>query len=159
MRFRYEGHDRMGRPLRGEFEAATIEAASAKLREDGVFALKLEQATSEPMRTILEHGVVAKKDERFVSPDSLVGPADAGSVEEEVERCKEEMDEDEKKPGPGLASLEDEVAMAVAMARRIRAAIVRESDYMYAPDRCNEFEKDCLREMLAEIAIRRFRES
>ena len=77
MKFRYEGHDKMGRPLKGELEAANQESASSELREREIFALKLEPVTEDQMRTVLEH------------PDPE--PPD---VEAEIEKVRAEADEE-----------------------------------------------------------------
>lgn len=75
MKFRYEGHDKMGRPLKGELEAANQESASSELRAREIFALKLEPVTEDQMRTVLEH------------PE----PPD---VEAEIEKVRAEADEE-----------------------------------------------------------------
>lgn len=157
MKFSYEGHDKMGRPLKGDLEAFNQEAAAAELRAMGVFAMRLEQAGEEPMKTVLEHK--ESVDQRFVPPD-------AGTVEDEIEKVVQEVSID------AYSGIEAEVAYrarsdvlrAVEIAKEIRAAVQKDvpedmqaiirpvgfpqyPDYVYG---------ECLKEMLAEIAVRRF---
>jgi hypothetical protein len=150
MKFSYEGHDKMGRPLKGDLEASNQEAAAAELRAMGVFAMRLEQAGEEPMKTVLEHK--ESVDQRFVPPD-------AGTVEDEIEKVVQEGSDID-----ACSGIEADVLRAVEIAKEIRSAVQKDvpadmqmlvrpvgfpqyPDYVYG---------ECLKEMLAEIAVRRF---
>lgn len=52
-KFRYEGHDKDGKAFTGEIEAKDEAQASEKLRERGIYAMKIEPDGPGPMRTIL----------------------------------------------------------------------------------------------------------
>ena len=169
MRFQYEGHDKMGRPMRGDLEAASEEAASAELREKGVYTLKLEPKTEEPMKTVLEHK--EEPDQRFVAADSLHPAPDHGAVEAEVEKMVAEAEADEAKVGVGaegrleinvtgecrreggMTELQSEVIRAVALAREVRDVL---RDQGCIEPYCEMMEQAALREMIAEAAVRRF---
>lgn len=155
MRFRYEGHDKMGRPLRGELEAGSVEAASADLRAQGVYAMNLEPATVEPMKMVLEHKEQAP-DPRFVPPD----------VESEIEKVVKEADaEAAKTPAPsgccnapsgcrgGMTELQSEVIRATRLAREVRD-VLRDQGCIDAY--CEMMEQAALKEMIAEAAVRHF---
>jgi len=148
MRFQYEGHDKMGRPMRGDLEAASEEAASAELREKGVYALKLEPKTEEPMKTVLEHK--EEPDQRFVAADSLHPAPDHGAVEAEVEKMVAEAEAEERL---GLTELQSEVIRAVALAREVRDVL---RDHGCIEAYCEMMEQAALKEMIAEAAVRRF---
>ena len=165
MTFRYEGHDKMGRPMKGELEAGSVEAASAALREQGVYAMNLEPATDAPMKTVLEHKDPIP-DPRFVDPDGLHPAPDAGAVEAEVEKMVAEAEAEAKAVGdegrvtgcrlPGLTELQSEVIRAMSLAREVRD-VLRDQGCIEAY--CEMMEQEALKEMIAEAAVRQLAKS
>jgi len=149
MRFRFEGHDKMGRPMKGELDAANQEMASAELRTREVFALKLEPVDGEPMRTVLEH------------PEEI--PAD---VESEIEKVKAEADE-EMPPCPADAHcpvcapdkvVDEELSGDLQAAMRISGQI-RDELGPYSDQIANEAMKianEAMKEMVTEAACQAF---
>ena len=145
----------MGRPLRGELEAGSKEAASEELRTKGVYAMNLEEATDAPMKTVLEHR--AEPDPRFVPPD----------VEAEIEKVVKEADAEARagdrlgKALPltepsgccGMTELQSEVLRAQAIAYEIRDVLKGQGCIDAYAD---EFARAAMKEMIAEAAVRRF---
>ena len=143
MKFRYEGHDKMGRPLKGELEAANQESASSELRAREIFALKLEPVTEDQMSTVLEH------------PE----PPD---VEAEIEKVRAEADE-EMPPCPPDAHcpvcLDAEQSRDAELTDDLRAAVeISNQIENELGDRAFEFamSKAALKEMVAEAACKAF---
>ena len=141
MKFRYEGHDKMGRPLKGELEAANQESASSELRAREIFALKLEPVTEDQMRTVLEH------------PE----PPD---VEAEIEKVRAEADEEMPPCPPDAhcpvcldaeqsrdAELTDDLRAAVEISNQIENELGAMAIAM---------SKAALKEMVAEAACKAF---
>jgi len=160
MTFRYEGHDRMGSPLRGELEAESVEAAAAALRDKGIYTMNLEPTTEEPMKTVLEH-----KDTPVESPtvDPGVTPAMAAMRNNSALEDPPTMVGDLKDPARlhGETEIGEEVRMAVGVAKEIKEALIALSSpsacALGALERAEGVEDSCLREILAEVAVRRFR--
>lgn len=139
MRFRFEGHDKMGRPMKGELDASNQEMASAELRARDVFVLKLEPVDGEPMRTVLEH------------------PEELADVEAEIEKVKAEADE-EMPPCPADAhcpvcqdKVDEELSGDLKAAMRISGQI-RDELGPYSDAIANE----ALKEMVTEAACQAF---
>ena len=147
MTFRYEGHDKMGRPMKGELEAGSVEAASAELREQGVYAMNLEPATDAPMKTVLEHKEPTP-DPRFVPPDDQ--PPD---VEAEIEKVVKEAEKEDVEASSPVTELQSEMIRAVNLAREVRD-VLRDQGCIEAY--CEMMEQAALKEMIAEAAVRRF---
>lgn len=78
--FRFEGHDRFAKPLKGHVEASDEADACAQLRAKHIYAMKVELDGPEEMKTVLRHeepsvGVKTATSAIFsknpISPDSL----------------------------------------------------------------------------------------
>jgi hypothetical protein len=149
MKFRYEGHDKMGRPLKGELEAANQESASSELREREIFALKLEPVTEDQMRTVLEH------------PE----PPD---VEAEIEKVRAEADEEMPPCPPDAhcpvcldaeqssldAELTDDLRAAVEISNQIENELGDKRNRIVENNFTILLSKAALKEMVNEAALK-----
>jgi hypothetical protein len=53
--FRFEGHDRFAKPMKGHVDASDEADACAQLRAKNIYAMKVEEDGPEEMRTVLRH--------------------------------------------------------------------------------------------------------
>lgn len=151
MKFRYEGHDRMGRPQKGSVEAENQEKASEILRANDVFALKLEPATDEPMKTVLDHPEASQaldetKEMRRQEAQPQQQPVD---VEAEIEAVKQEagVEDDE---------LEADLKDAVEISQRISIVLGGSRNRITENSHVTLLSEQALKEMVTEAACQAF---
>ena len=137
MKFRYEGHDKMGRPLKGELEAANQESASSELRAREIFALKLEPVTEDQMMTVLEHpeppDVEAEIEKVRADADEEMPPCPADAhcpvcLDAEQSRWDAELTDDLRAAVEISNQIENELgALAIAMSKAALKEMVTEA--------------------------------
>ena len=101
MKFSYEGHTKSGVTKEGLVEADSMEDASAKLRERGVFAMSIVPATGKHKK-VLEHGKVPEERDDYLLD---LDPDDPDEAPEATEEPPEGEAEDELRSEYDLSEL------------------------------------------------------
>jgi len=116
MKFRYEGHDKAGKPMRGDVEAPTKEEAAQKLRDDDVYVIGLEEEGS-PRKDVLDHGDLEEDIEAMKAEDEPGRPPRKGS---EKRHLPEERFISPNPPVPGTEKPEPKPEPELTWRRELR---------------------------------------
>ena len=134
MKFRYEAHDRMSNPKKGEIEAKDQEEAASRLREMDLFVLHVEEAGPGPHKTVLDH-------DKLMNQGADVPP----DIETEIEMMKEEAGAEEAHEFKSDVTSAWKTCMTVRS--HLEEAGVNEVD-------AKDVAFSVLKELLAEMSIR-----
>jgi len=138
MKFRYEAHDRLSNPKKGEIEAKDKEEAASLLRGKDLFVLHLEEVGPEPQKTVLDH-------DKLMNPQADL-PPDIDDIEGDIEAMREEARVAEEE------EFKSDVARAWETCKLVQSHLVEAG---CPPAQAEDVGSSVLKELVAEMAIRK----